>query len=206
MLCKWGWYDEKHHVDSHACEDGSSRFFYILHSPQGLPLMHKGHIRIHHNCSHSRSTYSYTRHNWGQIIIFFYGRSMHKSHRDMIYYLYLCTIPNNRKIRNPTTPNHVRWTPFLLQGYWSASLNMPNTKIALKRQFVHVLIIIHVKEIKSRRLTVYFDGKILVSLLLTTLQTHQGFPPNLHTLMKGTFVQRLVGFHWGSIAYSHPWF
>lgn len=113
--------------------------FYILHSPQGLPLMHKGHIRVHHNCSHSRSTYSYTRRQI--IIIFFYCRSMNKSHRDMLYYLYLCTIPKNRKIRNPTTPNQVRWTPFWLQDYWSASLNLPNTKIALKTQFVHVFII-----------------------------------------------------------------
>lgn len=100
--------------------------------------MHKGHIRIHHNCSHSRSTYSYTRRQ--MIIIFFYCRSMNKSHRDMLYYLYLCTIPNNRKIRNPTTPNQVRLTPFWLQDYWSASLNLPNTKIAMKRQFVHVFI------------------------------------------------------------------
>lgn len=38
----------------------------FLYSPQGLPLMHEGHIRVHHTWPHSRSTNPYTRHNGGQ--------------------------------------------------------------------------------------------------------------------------------------------
>lgn len=59
------------------------------------------------------------------------------------------------------------------------------------------------EQIKSIRLIVYFYGKILVSLLLTTLQTQQAFLPTLHILIKGTFMQRLAGLQ--SNAYSHPW-